>query len=108
MDMYIATEEAYKNGYDKGFEDGKNIIEPCWYCDNARLNEELTDSDDYHATCIGMCEKNYRIMLCSGWGKPLRIEFERWNEDRKYWETVGLYRPKHCPMCGRKIVEYDK
>ena len=62
MDMYTATEEAYKNGYDNGYEEGKNSIEPCWYCDNARMNEELTDSNDYHSICIGLYEKGYRII----------------------------------------------
>ena len=27
MDMYTATEEAYKNGYAKGYEDGKKDYE---------------------------------------------------------------------------------
>ena len=108
MDMYIATEESYKNGYDKGFEDGKNSIEPCWYCDNAKLNEELTDSNDYHASVIGSYSRECRFTLCSGWGQPLRIEIDSWNEDKKYWQTIGRYYPKHCPECGRKIVEYKR
>ena len=106
MDMWAATEEAYKNGYSKGHEDGKNKIEPCDMCDNARVNEELTDNDDYHSRVIGTYSKECRIMLTAGWGRPLRIEVEKWNEDRQCWHLIGQYYPKHCPECGREIKEY--
>ena len=45
-------------------------------------------------------------MLCSGDGKPPRIEFEEWN-DKAGWGKIAEYRPRYCPNCGRKIVEYN-
>ena len=42
----------------------------------------------------------------SGWGRPLRIEIEKWDE-KTGWYKIGEYNPKYCPNCGRKIEEYD-
>lgn len=77
---------------------------PCRWCDNARVNPELTDENDFASYTIGEACKNFRIMFTVGSGKPPRIEFETWNND--HWSTVGVYYPKHCPNCGREINEY--
>lgn len=78
----------------------------CRMCDNARLNDKLTDENDYSAITIGNCADGYRMMLCSGWGRPLRIEIEKWNE-KAGWYKIGEYNPAYCPNCGRKIDEYN-
>ena len=31
-------------------------------------------------------------MLCSGWGRPLRIEIEKWDE-KAGWYKIGEYTP---------------
>ena len=78
----------------------------CGMCYNARLDDELTDENDFSAIAIGSSVNGYRMMLCSGSGIPLRIEIEKWDE-RTGWYKIGEYNPKYCPNCGRKIVEYD-
>ena len=104
-----AMEQAYKNGYEKGYEVGKkHTVEPCGMCNNARVDRELSDDNDSSAYTIGTFDKDCRIMLCSGWGKPLRIEVSRWSDKMQRWEDIGLYYPKHCPNCGREITEYKK
>lgn len=35
MDIWVATEEAYKNGYEKGYQDGKQNIVCCINCVNS-------------------------------------------------------------------------
>ena len=89
----------------KDFYKGKNIVS-CYMCDNAKINSELTDDNDASMIGVGKCTQNFRMMLCSGWGKPLRIDVEQWNE-RTGWYVIGRYEPKFCPNCGRKIVEYE-
>lgn len=84
------------------------MLKPCYRCDNARLNDELSDNNDFAYFTIGECVKGFRIMLGSGNGKPLRIEFEQWDDSRKQWVTVGAYHPKNCPECGRPIIEYEE
>lgn len=78
----------------------------CGYCDSAKVNPELSDDNDYSAMCIGKCYDGYRLMLCSGWGRPTRIEVEKWDNDE--WRRIGEYLPKYCPECGREIFEYNQ
>ena len=82
-------------------------MEACYMCYNARLDDELTDDNDYSAVSIGDSAKGFRMMLCSGWGRPPRIEFEQWDE-KVGWYLVGIYKPKYCPNCGREITEYKR
>lgn len=81
--------------------------EPCYMCNNARLDDELTDKNDYHAKTIGDMPYGSRLMLVSGGCKPLRIEYDSWSCTSKVWRTHGVYYPKCCPECGREIKEYD-
>lgn len=83
------------------------IKEPCYLCDNARLNHELEDYNDFSSSCIGNFSQDCRIMLTSGSGKPLRIEIARWCEEAEQWVDIGVYYPKFCPECGREIREYE-
>ena len=84
----------------------KDVIKPCDMCNNARIYDDLTNENDYSAISVGKSAKGNRIMFCSGDGKPLRIEFEKWN-DKAGWGKISEYRPRYCPNCGRKIVEYN-
>ena len=91
----------------------------CKYCFNARIykpteeemmdpfNTELTDENDSSSCGVGHCSKDTRFMITSGYGAPLRIEVDRWNDSVKEWHTVGRYYPKYCPECGRLLDEYD-
>lgn len=82
------------------------MVETCRMCYNARLDDELTDENDFSAIGIGSCSNGYRMMLCSGYGRPLRIEVEKWDE-KAGWYKIGKYNPEYCPNCGRKIEEYN-
>ena len=79
----------------------------CDFCNNALLDDELTHDTDYACRTIGDMPKRTRLMLCTGWRKPLRIEFEVFNDQYGMWSTGGIYYPKYCPECGRKIYEYE-
>ena len=60
----------------------------------------------FRSISIGSCSNGYRIMLCSGYGRPLRIEVEKWDE-KAGWYKIGEYNPEYCLNCGRKIEEYE-
>lgn len=84
---------------------------PCFLCDNARVNDDLTDRNDLHYRTVGDSDDGFRVMVGAGWGRPLRILFEQrrrvhpsWSEES--WVTVGIYEPKFCPNCGRELWEY--
>lgn len=90
----------------------------CKYCFNARIYEPteedillgniLDDNNDSSSHVVGENMRPYRsIMINSGNGKPLNIEFLEWASTRERWETVGEYHPKYCPECGRRLNEYD-
>lgn len=82
----------------------------CGNCFNARIDpdEELTDDNDFSSSTVEYNKyDNFRMMLSSGAGKPLRIEAEQWSPSVQRWITVGQYYPKFCPECGRKITEYE-
>lgn len=72
----------------------------CYMCDSARTNEELTDDNDLSCISVGRMEKGYRMMLCAGDGKPLRLEVETWIDGQ--WHVIGVYNPPYCPNCGMK------
>lgn len=81
---------------------------PCYMCTNAKVNDELTVDNDYSAHCIGDMPRYKRFLIESGWGKPLRICYEEWNDQYGHWSTIGYYYPKYCPNCGRELKEYKK
>ena len=95
-------------------------IKYCKFCFNARIYKpteeelmdpfatELTDENDSSSCGVGHCfSRNRRFMINSGHGRPVNIEFEEWTETTHEWHRVGIYYPKHCPECGRKLNEYD-
>ena len=89
----------------------------CRFCFNSRIYQEteddwfgdrLTDENDSCSISVGRWEKNRRVMISSGYGKPTRIEFDEWLEGGQGWVTTARYYPKYCPECGRKIDEYER
>lgn len=82
-----------------------NQIQPCHMCINARIDNELNDSNDFAAFTVGYSKFGYRIMLESGSGRPVRLLFEKW--DGKQWKATCIYTPRFCPNCGRKLSEYE-
>lgn len=89
---------------------------PCRYCYNARVADPsdfeddfiLTDENDGSYCTIGETEKKYRIGINSGFGRPVEILFEHWNDKTNMNDLVGFYRPNFCPNCGRILNEYEK
>ena len=64
MEVYEATAQAYRNGYEKGYEDGRNntITQKCWLCeDYDRLVEIVCylphDNGDATSIPIDFCPK---------------------------------------------------
>jgi hypothetical protein len=93
---------------------------PCRFCTNARsyvpTEEELysgnvlTDDNDSSSISIGKSCNYHRLMLTSGWGKPVRIESETYckiDDGQSQWVTHSVYYPKFCPECGRELKEYQ-
>lgn len=87
-------------------------INPCYMCDNARINDDLTDETDFGSFSLGSfnCDfdKGYHAMISTGYSKPLRVKFSHYNEKIREWEIVGIFYPKYCPNCGREIYEYGR
>ena len=84
----------------------KEMSQPCDMCNNAKIDARLTDKNDYSSCILGDSAEGLRMMLSSGWGRPLRIELQEYDV-KNGWLTYGIYFPKFCPNCGRKIVEYE-
>lgn len=76
----------------------------CGMCVSAFTDPELDSDNDLSYITIGECEKGYRMLLRSGDGRPVEILVEKWN-DVAGWQTIGDYRPKYCPNCGRELKE---
>lgn len=80
-------------------------LQPCHMCMSAANTEGLTEDNDLSYFSIGDTLKDYRILIGSGDGKAPRILFEQ--KGSKGMDLVGIYYPKYCPNCGRKITEYQ-
>ena len=83
-----------------------NHQKPCHMCVNAKVCLDLDDTNDLSYHGIGSCEKGFRLLIRSGYRRPTMILIEQHNG--KEWQTIGYYEPKHCPNCGREIIEYKK
>jgi len=91
----------------KGMGDGTTTEKPhCRMCINARVVPELTDDNDLSFHGIGDCERDWRLMIQSGGGRPMEIQVEAWLGNQ--WGLIGTYQPKFCPECGRELDEYRK
>ncbi len=88
----------------------------CRFCFNARIYEPsedpyetpLTDENDFGSFSVGECNKGYSLMIHTGHGKPQNITARRWSENLRCWLGVGIYEPKYCPECGRRLDEYEQ
>ena len=89
----------------------------CEFCFNSRIykateddwfSAPLTDENDSSSISVGCWVKNRRMMISSGYGKPMRIECDEWLDNRQEWVTTSRYYPKYCPECGRQINEYER
>lgn len=73
MDVYTATEEAYKNGYDagyaKGLEDAKNTESGEWIDIPSMLG--IRGWKVKYSLCNA--SENYPSVFCPNCGKPMRI-----------------------------------
>lgn len=49
----------------------------CGMCLNARVDPDLTDENEFSFHGVGFSKDGFRIMIQSGWGKPVQILFER-------------------------------
>lgn len=81
-------------------------LKPCEMCLNARVDDELTDDNDFSSISIGKSTVGVRLSLNAEYGKPLRLEVTKWNEKTQRNELIATYYPKFCPNCGRPIIEY--
>lgn len=93
----------------------------CKYCFNSRIYEPsdeevmspfysyLTDKNDFSSCSVGHCyDKHRRFMISSGNGMPVKLEFEMFDSSNDGWYPLGVYYPKFCPECGRRLNEYEK
>lgn len=80
-------------------------LQPCHMCMSAASSEGLTEDNDLSYFSIGNTLKDHRILIGCGNGRAPRILFEK--ETNEGMDLVGIYYPKYCPNCGRKITEYQ-
>lgn len=83
-------------------------LKPCYMCLNARLDDELTDKNDFSSVGVGNSAKGVRMSIDSGYGKPLRVMVTMWDKKLQVNKIIGSYYPKFCPNCGRPIIEYEE
>jgi len=79
----------------------------CWYCASCRTQHDLDPDTDFHSSTVGDVERGYSIMYSCGFHQGPRIEMRAWNDKINMWDTVGIYKPKYCPECGRHITEWS-
>lgn len=83
-------------------------LKPCYMCLNARLDDDLTDKDDFSSIGVGNSVKGVRMSIDAGYGKPLRVIVTMWDKKLQVNKIIGDYYPKFCPNCGRPIIEYEE
>ncbi len=44
--------------------------------------------------------------FCEDKQYTIRITVDKWNEEKKQFETDNNFEVKYCPMCGSKLLEY--
>lgn len=75
----------------------------CSFCRNAVCDDELTSNNDFSYRTIGHADKDKRILLRTGAGRPTEILIECLASSA--WYLCAFYRPKFCPECGRQLIE---
>ena len=64
------------------------------------------EDENFAYFVIGDTGKDSRLLMRSGGAMPLVILYEKFSQKR--WHTLGVYTPKFCPECGRKLVDYNE
>lgn len=77
-------------------------IVPCSFCCNAFVDEDLCHDNDLSYKCIGDSAAGYQAYIRSGDRRGVVILFQA---RAKTWHSVGVYVPKFCPECGRRLEE---
>ena len=77
---------------------------PCCMCNNARVDDKLTEDDNLSYLAVGESVRPFQILFASGGGKPFRLLVEFLIDNR--WSTAAVYYPRYCPNCGRELLEY--
>lgn len=90
MDIHTATEQAYKNGYAKGFTDGKGE----WISVKKQMPEEV----------YGKYRKRISVLVCTKSGKVSVASRQRavhFDKDKLVWVELDTFE-----WNGRKIVTH--
>lgn len=75
-------------------------------CDKEEEECTLTDENDLSYISIGEMSKEHSMFIASGGGRPVRLIVQKVDEVKAENMLVGIYYPKYCPNCGRKLTEY--
>ncbi|MBP1559724.1 MAG: hypothetical protein J6C96_00550 [Oscillospiraceae bacterium] len=106
--------EHYKTGFCTNciyfVSDNKNkgYKQPCSMCVNAKVDDELTDENDFSSISVGESAQGCRMSINSGNGRPVCIEVEEWDDNSHQNVVIASYYPKYCPNCGRELLEYSE
>ena len=79
----------------------------CKYCNNAFVDDSLTDNNDLSYISIGHIEKGYTLYFRSGDNRFTGIDISHFFPGRQCSNTIGYYVPKYCPECGRYLKENE-
>lgn len=83
-------------------------IEPCYMCNNARVDDELTDYNDLSYIGVGKGIPQTNMYVRAGNRKPVAIIVSQFNKETCRVEDIAIYEPNYCPNCGRRLYEYDR
>lgn len=79
----------------------------CGFCYNRFVDHELDESNDASSIMVGQTAESYSIFIDTGWNFKTRLHLMKWNKEHQQNETIGIYVPKFCPECGRKLFENE-
>ena len=80
----------------------------CRYCYDHTTDPELTEENDFSSIQIGNSAQHILMFISTGGTRSPRIDvWQRFPSDQYTAENkmVGIYYPKYCPECGRKLRE---
>lgn len=84
------------------------MVKYCKYCCNATVEPKLTPDNDLSYMSVGATEQEYSMFVRSGSNLPTAIITSRWSEKFNHNVEMGIYVPKFCPECGRRLIENEK
>ena len=77
---------------------------PCCMCNNARVDDKLTEDDNLSYLAVEESVRPFRILFASGCGEPFRLLVQFLIDGQ--WSAAAVYYPRYCPNCGRELLEY--